>query len=85
MLAEDRFQEQLTKLTHSDYFKELKSFQSSKNNWEQLTTLFILQTFMFNFLARSQNHGSQAAGTLDVEPPTVADYLYSVNNSLLIP
>ena len=83
--VEDRFQEQLTKFTHSDYFRKLKLFQSGKNNWEQLTTLFNLQTFMFNLLICSQNHGCQVTGTLGVEPPTVAEYLYSVNNDLLIP
>jgi hypothetical protein len=40
---------------------------------------------MFNLFTCSENCGSPVTGILAVPPHTFAEYLYSMNNNLLIP
>ena len=85
LAIEDSFNEQMRKFAHTDYFVNHKILQSGINNWEQITTLCNLQTLFYNLFICAQNHGSQVTGTLGAEPPSVAEYLCSANNDLLIP
>ena len=85
LAVEDCFNEQMRKFTHSDYFVKHKILQSGRNNWDQVTTLYNLQTLFYNLFTCSQNHDSQVTGTLGVKPPTVEEHLHSANNDLLIP
>ena len=38
----------------------------------------------FNLFICAQNHGSQVAGVLGVNPPTVEEHLHSANDDVLI-
>ena len=68
-----------------DSFRHHRIFQNGQSNWAQLRCLWDLQSFMYNLFVCSNDCGSQLSGQLGVPPPTVAEYLYSAKNNLLIP
>ena len=82
MAVEYSFNQQVTKFPHTDDYRRHKITQSGRSNWQYLRCLWDLQTFFFNLFTCAM--GSQVTGTLGVTPPTVHEYLYSVNNNLLI-
>jgi hypothetical protein len=76
---------QVTKFKLVDCFKKHKNFQNGRSRWSELRCLWDLQAFMFNLFTCSENCGSPFTGILGVPLPTDAEYLYSINNNLLIP
>jgi hypothetical protein len=47
--------------------------------------LWDMNVFFYNLYTCSQQMDNQVSGILGVEPPSVADYLFSVHNNLLVP
>ena len=82
MAVEYSFNQQVTKFPHTDDYRRHKITQSGRSNWQYLRCLWDLQTFFFNLFTCGM--GRQVTGTLGVTPPTVHEYLYSINNNLLI-
>lgn len=85
LAVEGSFNNQVTKFRMVDSFRHHRIFQNGQSNWAQLRCLWDLQSFMYNLFVCSNDCGSQVSGQLGVPPPTVAEYLYSANNNLLIP
>jgi hypothetical protein len=82
MAVEYSFNQQVTKFPHINDYRRHRVTINGRSNWQCLHCLWDLQTFFFNLYTCSV--GSQVTGTLGVSPPTVHEYLYSVNNYLLI-
>jgi hypothetical protein len=47
--------------------------------------LWDLQVLFYNLFTCAEGHGNPTNGIFGIAPPSVAEYLYSVNNNLLIP
>ena len=84
LAVEDSFKDQLVKFSHVDFFKTHRVLQDGKSNWDYVRDLWDMQVFFYNLFTCAQNHGSQVTGALGVEPPSVAEYLCSANNNLLV-
>ncbi len=82
---EGSFNNQVTKFRMVDSFRYHRIFQNGQSNWAQLCCLWDLQSFIYHLFVCSNDCGSQVSGQLGVLPPSVAEYLYSANNNLLIP
>jgi len=85
LVVEKSFMNQVTKFKFIDCFKKHRIFQNGQSKWSELRCLWDLQTFMFNLFTCSDNCGSPVTGILGIPPPTVAEYLHSCNNNLLVP
>jgi hypothetical protein len=73
---------QITKFPHTDDSRRHRITQSRWLNWQFSRCLWDLQMFFFNLFTCGM--GSRVTALLGVNPPTVHDYLYSVNHNLLI-
>ena len=80
----NQFNEQMRKFTHADCFVKHRLLANSSPNEIKLRTLCNLQTLFFNLRMCAGNQGSQATGTFGINPPTVAEYLDSANQNLLM-
>lgn len=85
MAVELSFNNIIRKFTHSDYFPTHRILQQGRSNWPYLRCLWDLQVLFFNLFTCAHGHGNPCNTILGVAPPSVADYLYSANNNLLIP
>ncbi len=45
----------------------------------------VLQVLFYNLFTCAEGHGNPTNGIFGIAPPSVAEYLYSTNNDLLIP
>ena len=82
---EDSFNKQMRKWPHTNTFTSYKLLANGNSNFKSIRMLHNLQSLFFNLHLCSQNHGSQVTGVFGIELPTVADYLNSANNKLLVP
>jgi hypothetical protein len=74
----------MRKFTHTDYFPNHRTLQSGQSNWPYLRCLWDLQVLFYNLFTCAEGHGNPINGMFGIAPPTVAEYLYSANNNLLI-
>jgi len=58
--------------------------KNGRSIWPYLRILWDLQ-FFFNLFTCAEGNGNPCNAVLGVAPPTVEEYLFSVNNNLLIP
>jgi hypothetical protein len=75
----------IREFTHSDYFAYHCTQQQGWSNWPYLTCLWDLQVPFYNLFTCAQGHGNPCNVILGVAPPSVEEYLFSANHSLLIP
>lgn len=75
----------LRKFIHSDYFVRHHIFQNGRSNWPYLHCLWDLQALFYNLFSCAEGHGNPCNAVLGIESPSVEEYLYSVNNNLLVP
>jgi hypothetical protein len=73
------------KSKHIDYFPNRHILQSGQSNWPYLWCLWDLQVLFYNLFTCTEGHSNPIIGMFGIAPPTVAEYLYSANNNLLIP
>eukprot|EP00947_MAST-08B_sp_MAST-8B-sp1_P005228 g5228.t1 len=73
----------VTKWPHSDMFRKHRIFGDGKSNWALIEATWDLQVFFFNLFTCDQ--GSPVSGHLGVEPPSIAEYLESINTGQMIP
>jgi hypothetical protein len=73
------------KFQHSDYFAWHHIYQSGRFNWPYLHCLWNLQVLFYNLFTCADGHGNPCNAVLGIEPPSVAECLYSANNDLLVP
>jgi hypothetical protein len=85
MSVEMSFNNIVRKFTHVDYFPTHCMLQSGRSNWPYLRCLWDLQVLFYNLFTCVEGHGNPTNGIFGIAPPSVAEYLYSVNNNLLIP
>ena len=83
--VEMSFNNIVRKFTHTDYFAHHRILQSGRSNWPYLRQLWDLQVLFFNLFTCAEGIGNPINGMFGVAPPTVAEYLFSANNNLLIP
>jgi hypothetical protein len=83
--VEMSFNNIVRKFTHTDYFPTHRILQSGRSNWPYLRCLWDLQVLFYNLFTCAEGMGNPVNGMFGVSPPTVAEYLYSANNNLLIP
>ncbi len=83
--VEMRFNNILWKFMPTDYFPNHHILQSGRSNWPYLRCLWDLQVLFYNLFTYAKGHGNPINGMFGIAPPTVAEYLYSANNNLLIP
>lgn len=83
--VEMSFNNIVRKFTHTDYFPNHRILQSGRSNWPYLRCLWDLQVLFFNLFTCAEGMGNPVNGMFGISPPTVAEYLYSANNNLLIP
>jgi len=83
--VEMSFNNIVRKFTHTDYFPTHRILQSGRSNWPYLRQLWDLQVLFFNLFTCAEGMGNPINGMFGVAPPTVAEYLFSANNNLLIP
>ena len=83
--VEMSFNNIVRKFTHTDYFPNHCILQSGRSNWPYLRCLWDLQVLFFNLFTCAEGMGNPVNGMFGISPPTVAEYLYSANNNLLIP
>jgi hypothetical protein len=85
MSVEISFNNIVRKFTHTDYFATHCILQSGRSNWPYLRCLWDLQVLFYNLFTCAEGHGNPTNGIFGISPPSVAEYLYSVNHDLLIP
>ncbi len=85
MSVELSFKNIVHKFTHKDYFAMHQILQNGRPNWLYLQSLWDLQVLLYNLFTCAQGHGNPCNYLLGVPPPTVAEYLFSANNNLLVP
>jgi len=83
--VEMSFNNIVRKFTHTDYFPKHRILQDGRSNWPYLRTLWDLQVLFFNLFTCAEGIGNPVNGMFGISPPTVAEYLFSANNDLLIP
>jgi hypothetical protein len=83
--VEMSFNNIIRKFTHTDYFPNHRILQSGRSNWPYLRQLWDLQVLFFNLFTCAEGMGNPINGMFGIAPPTVAEYLFSANNNLLIP
>jgi hypothetical protein len=83
--VEMSFNNTVRKFTHTDYFPNHRILQSGCSNWPYLRCLWDLQVLFFNLFTCAEGIGNPINGMFGISPPTVAEYLYSTNNNLLVP
>ncbi len=83
--VEMSFNNIVRKFMHTDYFPNHCVLQSGRSNWPYLWQLWDLQVLFFNLFTCAEGMGNPINGMFGISPLTVEEYLYSVNNNLLIP
>jgi hypothetical protein len=82
--VEMSFNNIVQKFMHTDYFPNNRILQSGQSNWPYLRWMWDLPILFFNLFACAEGIGNPINGMFGIAPPTVAEYLYSANNNLLI-
>ncbi len=80
LAVECSFNQVVTKL-----FWYHKLLQQGRSNWKYMHMLWDMNVFFYNLYTCLQQMGNQVSGMLGVEPPSVAEYLFSIHNNLLVP
>ena len=83
--VEMSFNNIVRKFQHSDYFAHHRIYQSGRSDWPYLRCLWDLQVLFYNLFTCADGHGNPCNAVLGIEPPSVAEYLHSANNDLLVP